>query len=119
MADLSGERRRAPRVTSCNLVHCEEVDSLGMVRSALMGRTLDLSDIGAKVELLGSRPDDLPRDGELWMTLALRDELVRVRGRVAYEEEAGARVRRLGVEFRGIAPAECGVLASFVGAVSA
>ena len=93
------ERRRASRVQSLNLVNCEDVGEQGVVRGALIGRTLDMSPLGAKLEMTASTPGEFPNGSELAMTLALHDELLMVWGRVVHCEEKNPRLRRVGVEF--------------------
>ena len=93
------ERRRASRVHSLNLVNCEDVGEHGVVMGALIGRTLDMSPLGAKLEMTASTPGEFPNGSELAMTLALHDELLMVWGRVVHCEEKNPRLRRVGVEF--------------------
>ena len=93
------ERRRVPRVESSNLINCEDVGEQGDVRSGVIGKTLDMSPFGAKLEMTMSTPGEFPDGSELAMTLALHDELLMGWGRIVHCEEKNPRLRRVGVEF--------------------
>ena len=94
---MKQERRREARVKSENLVRVRERGAAG---PGVLGRTLDLSREGARLELERA----FPLDAQLALTLALGNQVLELEGRVRSSSERGARCFELGIELEALDP---------------
>ena len=67
-----------------------------------------------KVEILASTELQLPSDPQILVTLALEDDLLKVRGRVVFMKEDSERHGILGIEFLDLPPEEREMLSKFL-----
>jgi hypothetical protein len=88
------DRRKEPRVHSLNLVNVEEFAGPAYSAEVQVGRTLDLSIHGVRVEL--THP--LPLRAIVTLQLALDGELIEVGGRVRHLEALEDGLCSVGVE---------------------
>lgn len=91
---MSEEHRRSPRIDSLNLSYvC--VDDQGAVLEQSMGRTLNVSDSGLCLETHFKTEPSY----NLVLTIALGDEVVDLKGKVAYCRAGEGDTFETGVEF--------------------
>jgi c-di-GMP-binding flagellar brake protein YcgR len=96
MAVNKGEdKRRTVRILSLNLVSYSQFSNEGLIEETAMGRTLDLSLGGIKLEVTNRYP--LSSDIEL--NLQLHEQVITVKGRVVYVEELKNGKVGLGIKF--------------------
>lgn len=79
---MTENKRREPRVETLNLVHVAEFDQRGFSAGMEMGRTLNVSHGGARLELAHA----LPLRSRVRMTLALGGQLLDTTGTVVHLE---------------------------------
>ena len=92
---MGGEKRTHPRVRSLNLVSLSKLAEEGYVELAELGRTLDLSEGGIRLEAY----ELLPVGTRAKLRIGLRESIIEVDGRIAYVER-GERDRVItGIEF--------------------
>lgn len=89
------ERRDHPRVEKLNLVQISRFDEEGFRADLAVGRTLDISHGGVRLELY----QPLPLRSVLNLTLALNNRLIEVTGTVVHLEVLDAERCAMGVEF--------------------
>ncbi len=91
-----GEKKRAyDRVASINLVSLSKFSENGYVELAELGRTLDLSEGGIRLEAFEAIPvGTLAR-----LRIGLRDDIIDVQGRIAYAQEGDGDRVITGIEF--------------------
>jgi hypothetical protein len=94
------ERRREPRVQGMNLVNAAQFDEQGFYADLAVGRTLDISHRGIRLELSHA----LPLRSTVALTLALGAELVEVKGTVCHLEVLDATRCAMGIEFGELTP---------------
>jgi len=106
-----GEEKRAfPRVKSLNLVSLSKFGVEGYVELAELGRTLDLSEGGIRLEAF----EVIPVGTRTRLRIGLREDIIDVDGQVAYVQEGtGGRVIT-GIAFVTMSPAHWQVLKSFL-----
>jgi hypothetical protein len=106
-----GEEKRAfPRVRSLNLVSLSKFAEEGYVELAELGRTLDLSEGGIRLEAF----EAIPVGTRTRLRIGLREDIIDVDGEVAYVQEGeGGRVIT-GIEFVTMSPEHRQVLQSFL-----
>jgi len=89
------DRRREPRVRVLSLVNVDQRDDAGELTELTVGRTLDLSQHGMRLEL--SRP--LPLRSRVRLTVALSDRILTVDGQVRYVNELEEGRCAMGIQF--------------------
>ena len=99
------DRRRSARVRSLRLVTLEPIGTGSGEAPIEVGRTLDVSEAGARVEIVR----ELPPGQELELQIAVGDRLIQARGRVVHTERAGSLVVT-GIAWVEVAPADLGLL---------
>ena len=97
MAD--GEKRKFIRCDSLHLLDYLVIEPDGVEGRYSMGRTLDVSLNGLKMETTY----ELPRDAELQITVGLEDDLIDLVGRVVYTTHKSGR-HISGIEFIRMSP---------------
>ena len=91
---MSEELRKHPRIPSLNLSYlC--IDDAGTIIEQNMGRTLNVSESGICLET----HFDINLSYYLLLTIALEDDLVEVKGKVAYCRPGSNDMFETGVEF--------------------
>lgn len=91
---MSEELRKHPRIDSLNLSYlC--VDDSGTIIAQNMGRTLNVSETGICLETYFK----IQANCHILLTIALEDELVEVKGKVAYCRPGKDEQFETGVEF--------------------
>lgn len=93
------DRRRSPRVESIHLVTFE---AEGAASAVEVGRTLDVSAVGARVET----PTAVPVGQDLHLDIAVGDRIVRTAGRVVHAERAPDDRWQIGIELVRLTPAD-------------
>jgi hypothetical protein len=93
----SAEHRKFIRKNALHLLDYLVIDKNGLQTTYSMGRTLDVSENGLKLET--TQP--ISKDDTLLITVDLDDELVELRGEVVYTEDLDQR-HITGIEFQDI-----------------
>ncbi len=99
---MSEEDRRAPRIISLNLVAVAKVDETGVPTLDAMGRTLDISEGGIKLETFTT----VPIGSEVELGIALGEQIIHPHGRVVYLEEIEEGKYIMGLKFLELEPEE-------------
>ncbi len=102
--------RKTPRVLSLNLVSVTEMNEEGVPTLDTMGRTLDISDGGIKLET--TAPISISSEVEL--SIAFGEEIIRPRGRVVHLEEAEEGWYTIGLVFLDLSPEELQVIQTYL-----
>ena len=92
------ESRKTERVASINLAEIEAEGS-GLREYAHMACTLDMSSHGARLIITSSRPATFHIEGDVRLTIALEDSLVKLRGHAVRSSRRSDRETVLGVRF--------------------
>jgi hypothetical protein len=100
MGEANEERRREPRIQSVNLVSVAQFDEEGFYADLGVGRTLDISRHGVRVEL--AHP--LPLRSLVSLSISLGGELVEIEGTVCHLEVLGEDMCSMGIRFTGLTP---------------
>jgi len=103
------EKRKFIRLDSLHLLDYLIIDDDGNEGEYSMGRTLDVSLNGMKIETIHS----IPSRSQLVITLGIEDELVDIKGSVAHTQEAENRYVS-GVEFNKVSAEDRSVLRRYV-----
>ena len=91
-----GEDKRAhQRLRSLNLVSLSKLSENGYVELAELGRTLDMSEGGIKLEAF----EVIPVGTSAKLRIGLGDEIIDVQGRIAYVQEGEDDRVITGIEF--------------------
>jgi hypothetical protein len=107
---MGREKRVFPRVRSLNLVSLSKFAEEGYVELAELGRTLDLSEGGIRLEAF----EVIPVGTRTRLRIGLREDIIEVDGQVAYVQEGeGGRVVT-GIAFVHMSPEHRRVLQSFL-----
>ena len=89
------DQRRSERKDSLNFLDIEHVAHGGEVLNQGMGRTLDVSLVGLKLEThLPLKPGE-----DLQVAIGLDDDVVNLQGRIVHVSEEGNDLYHAGVEF--------------------
>jgi len=107
---VSEDKRCHERVHSLNLVSLSKYSEDGYVELAELGRTLDLSEGGIRLEAF----EVIPVGTSTRLRIALRDDIVDVGGRVAYIEEGDDNHIITGIEFLDLSDQHRQVLRRFL-----
>jgi len=97
----SMENRTTERVASINLVEIDAEGS-GLREVAHMACTLDMSPHGARIIITSSRPAAFRIQGDVALTLALEDDLIRLRAQAVRTLRKSDRQTLLGVAFSDV-----------------
>ena len=113
---MSEERRgedRYPAETFANLEFLVEgrVEQIGHV-----ARTLDISLSGARIEANLDGPLPTGPGGEVFLTLAMIDVLMKVRGRIVHARDTNEIITEIGVRFLDINSDELELIRAFLAA---
>ncbi len=92
---IRAERRREPRERTYQLVNVSRLNREGVPVEQVLGRTLDVSRAGARVEV----DRELPTGARVRVDMALREELVSTEAEVRHVEPAREGGYHLGVQF--------------------
>ena len=89
------EKRRYPRIKTENLLSYEGIDENGNQAERGMGKTLDISQGGLLMEAA------VPVEAKfvLLMSLDIKEEPIKIKGKVVYSREAEAKIFHTGVRF--------------------
>jgi len=109
--DPSMERRREVRIDTRNLVSVARFDGWGFLTGLTLGRTLDLSRDGMRLELTHG----LPPRSTISLSVALGNRIVNAHGRVVYEDAPEAENPSLGIQFTDLSPEGYEALSEFIG----
>ncbi|MCO5169754.1 MAG: PilZ domain-containing protein [Planctomycetes bacterium] len=104
------ERRREPRERTYQLVNVSPVNAEGLPTEQLLGRTLDLSRGGARVEV----PHEVSAGARVRVDLALHEALVSTEAEVRYVGTGDEGEWLLGLEFVGLDDAAAGRIGEFL-----
>jgi len=107
---VSAEKRVYDRVRSLNLVSLSKLGEGGYVELAELGRTLDLSEGGIKLEAF----ETIPVGTRTKLRIGLRDEIIEVQGRITYLQEGEAGRVITGIEFADLPEEHREVLRRFL-----
>jgi len=89
------DQRRSERKDSLNFLDIEHVAHEGEVLNQGMGRTLDVSAVGLKLEThIPLKPGE-----ELRVAIGLDDDVVNLQGRIVHVSEVGSELYHAGVDF--------------------
>ena len=96
-ATATPDQREFPRVEACNLISYAVTDRGGSHAGHRMGRALDVSQNGICLETaLQVRSEYISL-----MTSDLEENLIEIKGRVAYSQKNGQNQFRTGIRFQG------------------
>ncbi len=104
-----GEKRKFLRLDSLHLLDYRVMDSDGNERDYSMGRTLDVSINGIKMETVHA----IPQDVQLIITLGIEDTLVDVSGSLVHTKESSNRYIS-GIEFKKVSSEDRAILRRYV-----
>jgi len=107
---VSEELRRSPRIISLNLVSVAKVDETGVPTLDAMGRTLDISEGGIKLETFTT----IPIGSEVELGIGLGEEIIHPNARVVYLEEIEEGKYIMGLNFSGLQPEELETVRSYL-----
>ncbi len=90
------EKRKHQRVKTINLLSYVSLDEEGKPTDQGMGKTLDISQGGLLLET------NVPIEAKYIMLMAIdiKDELVKIRGRIAYSKKKAPEIFHSGVRFK-------------------
>ncbi len=103
------EKRKFLRLDALHLLDFLIIDEAGNQCEYSMGRTLDVSINGIKMETV----EEIPLKGSLLITLGIEDNLIDVSGVPVHTSKADNR-HISGIEFNEVAPENRAVLRSYV-----
>ena len=109
-AGMAEDKRAYDRVRSLNLVSLSKFSEGGYVELAELGRTLDLSEGGIKLEAF----EVIPVGTRTRLRIGLREEIIDVEGRVAYLQEGDEGRIVTGIEFLDLTDEHMQVLQRFL-----
>jgi c-di-GMP-binding flagellar brake protein YcgR len=104
--ESNGSRRKDPRVRTIHLLSVT-TDKLRGESSISIGRTLDVSASGIRVEVQGR----VCIEDQLQLEIAVEDRIIQARGRVVHATRKGEDLVETGIEFTSIEDADRDVLA--------
>ena len=96
------DRRQEPRISTRNLVSVAEYNVLGFETNMALGRTLDLSHDGMRLEL--NHP--LPLNDTVCISFALGNQVIEVHGQVRYVHEVDDDTCAMGIQFLDLSDEE-------------
>lgn len=108
------ERRREPRVQVLNLVSVDQQDESGELTELAVGRTLDLSRLGMRLELTHR----LPLRSRVRLTIAMAERIITVHGQVRYVNEIDEVTCSMGIEFVDLEPEDGDRIEEFLNAAT-
>ena len=91
------DRRHEPRVRTLNLVRAAEYSPAGLIEDVI-GRTLDLSHDGMRLEL----DHCLPLRSQVWLNLAIGNQVLKLHGRVRSLLAINPKTCEVGIEFEDV-----------------
>lgn len=113
-AENLGKRKyvdRLKRLESLNLVSFSHKDIEGRTDLETAGRTLDLSAGGILLEI----PALLPSTSEeVEITLGVRDDVIKARGKIIHQRELDSGNVGLGISFIGLSDKDSGIITRFL-----
>jgi len=110
MTEQKPDRRQFERVSSQNLISLEPLDDLGNGSIVIMGRTLDLSVKGAKLEI----DDPIPFLSDIKFGIALKENILKVKGKVVYMVKMENKKIHCGVHFKDLSPENKALIEDFL-----
>jgi hypothetical protein len=96
-ATATPDQREFPRVQACNLISYAVTDRGGNVTDHCMGRALDLSQNGICLETVRQVKSEYIS----LMSNDVKENLIEIKGRVAYSRKNGQNLFRTGIRFEG------------------
>ena len=105
----TGEKRNYIRLDSLHLLDYLVIDRQGRQTTYSMGRTLDVSEHGLKIEVTQA----VHKDDTLLVTVGLEDDLIDLTGEVKYCEKISDRYT-LGIEFSDISDEGLRILKRYI-----
>lgn len=105
--------RNHVRLLSLNLVSYTQYNEEGQAEQTAMGRTLDLSTGGIKLEV----NEPYPLSTNLEFTLQIKERLIEVKGRVVHVEELKNGKVGMGIKFTDIDPDDKDHLENFLATI--
>lgn len=108
------ERRGEDRYPAETFANLEFLVDGRVKRIGHVARTLDISLSGAKIEVTMDGPLPAETAGEVFLTLAMVDVLMKVRGRIAHARDTNEIITEIGVEFLNIEVDELELISAFL-----
>ena len=102
---------RLKRLESLNLVSFSHKDTEGRTDLETAGRTLDLSEGGILLEIPAALPST---SDEVEVTLGIRDEVIKARGKIIHQRELDNGRFGVGISFIGLSERDSGIIARFL-----
>lgn len=106
----SEERRKQTRIESINLVSVDRFDEKGFRADLAVGRSLDLTTDGARLEL--AHP--LPLRARVSLGFALEDQVVELEAKVVFVQELDGTRCAMGLEFVDASDEDRAAITSFL-----
>jgi hypothetical protein len=114
MAEERVNRRSVARVRSLNLVSVAQFDEQGFRSDLAVGRTLDISSQGVRVELNRA----LPLRSTVRLSLALGHSIIEIEGTVCHLEVLDDRKCSMGLQFERISDEDLERIEAYLSAVT-
>jgi len=110
MTEKKPDRREFERVSTRNLVSLEQLNVWGDVAKTVIGRTLDLTVKGTKLEI--NEPVQFLSD--IKFEMVLKENVLKVKGRVVYLSEIEENKFHCGVHFQELSKTNRALIADFL-----
>ena len=98
MTEQKPNKRQFERVSALNLVSLEQLDGWGNVSMVIMGRTLDLSVGGIKLEIA----EPVPFLSDIEFQIALKENILKAKGKVVFLRQTEEKKIHCGVDFEDL-----------------
>ncbi len=108
--EQNNERRLQSRISSLNFVSYTYLDAEHKLQVEDIGRTLDISTGGIKLEVPASK---IPTS-EIELNIALKEAVIKVKGEIAHKKQQDENKCELGIRFIDMAPENQKVLDDFL-----
>jgi c-di-GMP-binding flagellar brake protein YcgR len=110
MTDQKPNKRKFDRINTLNLVSLEQLDGWGNVAMILMGRTLDLSVGGIKLEIT----EPVPFLSDIQFQIGLHEDILRAKGKVVFLRQTEDKKIHCGVDFTDLSPKDRRLIEQFL-----
>jgi len=110
MTEQKPDRRQFERFSSLNLVSMEQLDAWGNVSQTIMGRTLDLTVKGTKLEI----DEPVPILSDVKFQIAFKENILEAKGKVVFMNKTEEKKNHCGVHFKDLSPENKALIEDFL-----
>lgn len=107
---MGNNKRKHERLEALNLLSYVTIDSDGKEWNQGMGRTLNISESGLQLET--HEPIDIKYT--LLISIGIEDEVIEIKGKVAYTNRGEGKMFEAGIEFLEVLPADLVILKKYI-----